>query len=287
MITSLCLLFFLFLAAPSVAFSPFKVPSPSVQGPSSSALYGLLEWREVRATSEVTPLLLLPYSESDILLPGQACQIVLKEGRHFDMVEDALEDHQSIIGQAMMGQDKLASTLSLCHITDTDVHSEYRGKITMTVSLESVGRASLEELLTLKPVPLGYCSELLEDWSNQELDELKSLQSQIETILLELDDLSPNDKTGAFRTRYEGAMQSLRRQNNADLNVERASFEASSWAVFAALSAIDNSFEPRRALESPTAEDRLRYGLQQAQEIRGTKRRQADQYSLLDDGVFE
>ena len=202
------------------------------------------------------------------------------------MVEEALEDHHSMIGQAVMGEDSLASTLSLCHITETNVNSGYRGKITMTISLESVGRATLEELLALKPVPQGYCSELKEDWSNQELEELLRLQRQVESILFELDALSPNDDTSAFRTRYEGATSALRKlQDTGSSDLD--GIEASSWAVFAALAVMENSFEPRKALESPTAMDRLIYGLDRASEIQATKRRQADQYSLLDEGVFE
>lgn len=251
----------------------------------SSRLYGLLEWREVQS-SKVSPLLLLPYHESNILLPGQASQVVLKEGRHFDMVEDALEGYQSMIGQAVMGEDKLASIVSLCHITDTDVNSGYRGKITMTISLEAVGRATLEELLALKPVPQGFCSELRENWDNQEMDALLSLQNQVESVLLELDALSPNQSTNVFQKRYQGALQALGRLKNAE-TTDQDRIEASSWAVFAALASMEESFEPRTALESATVLDRLVYGLERASELRDTKQRQADRYSLLDGGAFE
>lgn len=267
----------------SLAFAPVL---PSRQ--SSTALFGFLEWRTEQATheGEVSPLLLLPYSESDILLPGQRSKVVLKEGRHFDMVEEAIEEYQSIIGQAMMGDDQLASTLSLCQIVDTDVDSGYRGKITMTLSLESVGRATLEELLRLKPVPLGYCSELTEDWTNQETDELQRLQHEIESVVEELDRLSPNDETSAFQTRYNGALRALGKVDQKE-KAQRNGIGACSWAVFASLSVLENSFEPRVALESPSVMDRLRYGLDRANEVRATKQRQADQYSLLDDGSFQ
>lgn len=270
----------------SLAFAPASMHSRS-----STALFGLLEWRTEQATheGEVSPLLLLPYSESDILLPGQASKVVLKEGRHFDMVEEAIEDYQSIIGQAMMGDDQMGSTLSLCHIVDTDVDSGYRGKITMTLFLESVGRATLDELLRLKPVPLGYCCELKEDWTNQETDELLRLQHEIESVVEDLDRLSPNDETSAFQTRYNGALQALGNVDQEEKSQPKVGegIESCSWAVFAALSVLDNSFERRVALESATVMDRLRYGLDRANEVRATKQRQADQYSLLDDGSFQ
>lgn len=283
MIASILLL--AMVAQVTVAFAPSETRQWPIQS-STTSLFGLLEWREVQETREMSRLLLLPYRESDILLPGQASQVVLKEGRHFDMVDEALEEHQSIIGQAVMGEDKLSSTLSLCHITDADVNSGYRGKITMTISLESVGKATLEELLAMKPVPQGYCSEVNEDWTNQELDKLLRLQKDVESTIFQLDALSPNDKTPAFHNRYEGALLALRKSQTTS-SVDRDGIEASSWAVFAALSAMEGSFDPRQALESATAMDRLIYGLGRANEIRATKQRQADQYSLLDEGVFE
>ena len=85
---------------------------------SQTRLLGLSEWRQGRAAvgpggaSQQTPLLLLPFPPSDLLPVGQSTTIVLKEGRYYDLFQDCIDDHESVLGMAILGDSHLDAAFS-------------------------------------------------------------------------------------------------------------------------------------------------------------------------------
>ena len=135
---------------------------------SNTRLFGLSEWRQKlaadnSATPQPQPLLLLPFATSDILPIGQSTTIVLKEGRYYDLFQDCIDEYESIMGMAIMGDDGLCDTLMLCNISDFDVDAGYRGKVTVSVTLRAVGRAALVELVQMKPIMMGMCLQVVDE----------------------------------------------------------------------------------------------------------------------------
>jgi hypothetical protein len=72
---------------------------------------------------------------------GQSVSIALNHGRYFDLVQDAVDDHASVLGMALMGEDGLLPTVVLCQMEDDDYHVDagVRGRITVSVTLTGVG----------------------------------------------------------------------------------------------------------------------------------------------------
>ena len=136
----------------------------------NTRLFGLSEWRQRFAVGDPhnaplqpQPLLLLPFATSDVIPIGQSTTIVLKEGRYYDLFQDCIDDYESIMGMAIMGDDGLCDTLVLCNISDFDVDAGYRGKVTVSVTLRAVGRAALVELVQMKPIMMGMCLEMMDE----------------------------------------------------------------------------------------------------------------------------
>lgn len=157
-----------FLQQPSSPEAQRIRPSPEEES-SSSALRGIAEWRSHNQSNnnpskDHNPtIFLLPFSVDQISLPGQSETLVFKQGRFIDLLEQATtEHHNSVIGAAVMGDDKLDGVLSLCEISSYELDAGFRGKVTATVSLRCVGRAQLDELLQVQPVMLGQCHELVD-----------------------------------------------------------------------------------------------------------------------------
>ena len=222
----------------------FVVPSSSSKSrhhyqrssTSQTRLLGLSEWRQGRiGPASQAPLLLLPFAATDLLPIGQSTTIVLKEGRYYDLFQDCIDDHDSVMGMAIMGDDGLWETVALCEISDFDVDAGYRGKVTVSVTLRAVGRARLVELVQMKPVMMGLCLEMVDDgvgnddeWAIAAEELLGTIDSTVQSIGLE-------SRYGdalelAQRTLVEGSvamMEDLRDDQAMLLRVT-----AASWAVF-------------------------------------------------------
>ncbi|CAB9498822.1 ATP-dependent protease La (LON) domain [Seminavis robusta] len=147
------------------------------------ALRGIAEWRRSMdggddagsssstgnsnshdSTSATRTVLLLPFAvEEALLIPGQSQTLVLKEGRFFDLLEEAMDEHASVIGTLLMGGESHLGVLPLCEITSYQMEAGYRGKVTAQVTLQCVARAQLVELNQLRPVMRGICTELQDD----------------------------------------------------------------------------------------------------------------------------
>ena len=222
----------------------------------NTRLFGLSEWRQKfaaddSATPQPQPLLLLPFATSDILPIGQSTTIVLKEGRYYDLFQDCIDEYESIMGMAIMGDDGLCDTLMLCNISDFDVDAGYRGKVTVSVTLRAVGRAALVELVQMKPIMMGMCLQVV--------DELQSAIAGVGvggsthtdddewTVLAQelLGDIESTLQTLGLEPRYKDALDLAQRALDEDGTImdngmietdypARLQLAAASWAVFGA-----------------------------------------------------
>ena len=228
----------------------FVVPSSSMRhryhqrSASQTRLLGLSEWREGRAdgpgegASQQAPLLLLPFAPPELLPVGQSTTIVLKEGRYYDLFQDCIDDHESVLGMAILGDDGLWDTVALCAISDFDVDAGYRGKVTVSVTLRAVGRARLVELVQMKPVMMGLCLELVDDedgtcsdgeWAIAAEELLGTIDSTVQSLGLESRYRDALEL--AQRTLVEGSVarkEDYLRDDQAML----LRVTAASWAVF-------------------------------------------------------
>lgn len=232
----------------------------------ASRLFGMSEWREKVAstnTQEVgTPILLLPFSAKEALVPGQSTSIILKEGRFYDLFQDCIDDYESIVGMVLMGDDGLLREMPLCEIHDFDVQAGFRGKVTVSVTLLAVARAQIVEVTAMKPIMTGVCTELSDKdvcnvaLANEFVDDIESIIKDMNRIV---GGVSP-------KQRYEDALELAFTSGDREttdgsfIADERTISEltAASWAVFTLLS--DKSFL-YKAIATTSVTDRLKIGL--------------------------
>jgi len=121
---------------------------------------------------------MLPFRATEALVPGQSVSIVLKEGRFYDLFQDCMDCHSSVLGMALMGEDSILDTLVLCEIADFSVDAGFRGKVTVAVTLRAVGRATVREITQMKPIMMGVCRELrdssVDDDATSFVDDIRS-----------------------------------------------------------------------------------------------------------------
>lgn len=209
------------------------------------------------------PILMLPFPSDDILLQGQSTTIILKEGRFYDLFQDCIDDHQSIVGMAIMADDGLVMDgMPLCEIVNFDVEAGYRGKVTVCVTLRAVGRATIVELTQMRPIMMGTCVELMDDAvsDGDALAVAKDLVCDIQSTI--------GDMNSSFQRRFESAFD-LALEHDAIIRGYVSSREtgvysikditAASWAVFGCC--IPSNMLLEEALVSTSVTNRLRLGL--------------------------
>jgi hypothetical protein len=200
-----------------------------------SPLYGFAEWQD--DPSSPTDLHLLAFPASEALIPGQSTTIVLKEGRFYDLMDDAIENHHSVIGMVLVGEDGIIfDGMPLCEIVSMEVKSGFRGKITIDMELESVGRAKLLELNQMKPTMMGSCIELVDNYNTHKVSDLEKSQD----MLMKLEKMIKDLNGGSFNSGYESACQrafnvTTREHGLGEGNSQLCELAAASWAILACL----------------------------------------------------
>lgn len=265
---------FLMTCRMSGAFAP-QLRTLGSRSDSIVPLFGISEWRATSLETNRT-LLLLPFKLEETLVPGQSHTVVLKEGRYFDMLDEATEDHASVIGTIIMGDDALMPIISLCEISSYSLEAGYRGKVTAIVTLKCAGRAKLLELKQVKPVMKGRCEEVLDDAdsSMKNLDYANELVSDIEQLL------AKTKKTHMYQHNFWLALSALGykptslllSRDPSKLNAQKE-IEAASWA---AVSVLDDKCKVYTALKTTDLIERLQIGLRASM---------ADFYSIANNGT--
>lgn len=272
----------------SHGFSRQPAPSPRVQRAlPTTRLFGLAEWREqlssasddcssAQPTKEhhhhhlpVQPvegtILLLPFRVEEALVPGQSITITLKHGRFFDLFEDALDEHCGMLGMILQDDDGVTPTMVLCEIQDFRVDAGFRGKITIHVTLQAVGRASLLELTAWKPIMTGLCRELIDDdttvtsttMEDSDNVRIKDLLDNIQSTLEVL------GKQPHFQQAYGQALnmsETHPKEAETDSALVR-DWTATSWAALAVTDSKCKAALLQQALGSTSVVERLQVGL--------------------------
>ena len=148
--------------------------------PGPPPLRGLAEWRDAvperaagnsgtngsgsgsgsRGSGRGRPIPMLPFPSEDVLVRGQSTTIVLREGRHHDLLDECVSGHGSLVGMALLDDDGLLEVMPLCEIGDVDVRAGYGLGVALHVTLRAVGRATIEEVTRMRPTMGGICCEL-------------------------------------------------------------------------------------------------------------------------------
>jgi len=259
----------------------FILQPPRQYSNRDSVLHGLLEWRDQQlihsesSLEDTKPLLLLPFHANEALVQGQYKEIVLKHGRFFDLFQDSIDDHESIIGMVLMGEDGMLNEMPLCEIHDFEVHAGFKGKITVDVTLRAVGRARINELTQMKPVMMGMCSELADDEEIVSHEAMVFANEIVDSIEHIVRDLSQGENYRHLQIAYEDGYHRALQVHHLSLGTAKTTetkfsgrydklkrpaddLVAASWAVFAAVS--DKS-SVVKALQLTNLIDRLQFGL--------------------------
>jgi len=194
--------------------------------------------------SSPTETLFLPFPPQDFLLPGQSRQLLLKEGRFFDMIEEVTEERNSFLGMSAMGPDGLLSYAMLCKIDQYELEAGYRGKVTATITLQAQEPLRVVEWTALRPLMRGVCCSVKEEsWTEKEAEEARDLVTFLEINL-----------SSRQRVMYDEAL-AMAKGVIESTEDGASSLQASSWAIFAALG------QPARAMECQGRLDRLQTGV--------------------------
>ena len=226
-----------------------------------SRRFGLSEWRILQKDTEL-PLLLLPFAANRALLPGQSTEIVLKDGRFFDLFQDAIDLHESVLGMALVGEDGFLDNAVLCEIRDFHVKSGFRGRISIQVVLQGVGRCHVKEFTQMKPVLMAHCvdfydrcetdGEAFVKGDNENVDAVSSTVADIESIVANL------GREHDYQLAYENAFQQLQLLDDDLKSTSRRELAAKSWAVFTIATTKNSVYE---AISCRNVIKRLQLGL--------------------------
>jgi len=232
------------LVSPSFGFLQSSRRARTISFP---LLYGLPEWRQQATIGDNRPILLLPFRANEAILRGQSTEIVLKDGRFFDLFQDTIDEHESILGMALMGDDRILDEIVLCQIHDFKVDAGFRGRITINVTLKAVGRATMVELTQMKPIMTGVCREVIDEPpAADKMSSSRSLVSDIELIVQEL----------KLQPQYSEACKVAMDESIVDDKIRELT--AASWA---ALVVSDNKAALNRAIACTSVTKRLQLGL--------------------------
>ena len=203
--------------------------------------------------TDTLPLLLLPFTPTDIILPGQSTTLQFKHGKYMDIIDESLESYESVVGLSILDEDGLLPYVIVCEVLEEtlEVNMGYRGFSSMQVGVRAVGRArrimgdGLLKTLSSDDVsfhgrtagcPL-HLGEFVE-WHDSEMtdDEFEAASkclATIEDILMlsssqkydgknknspELDDRMQRQK-GLFSTAYEASLEQSASNNNSSLPI--------------------------------------------------------------------
>lgn len=156
-------------------------------------LYGISEWRTKFSSSSSSsssnnssqtinsnhdnsiptntlPLLLLPFTPSQILIPGQSTTLKFRHGKYMDMIDESLTSYESVVGMSILDEDGLLPYVVVCEVLEEEleVNAGYRGFSSMEVGVKAVGRARRVDVVDVeKPKKQGSSSSADQDSSFQ------------------------------------------------------------------------------------------------------------------------
>mmetsp|Transcript_28036 Transcript_28036/g.59806 ORF Transcript_28036/g.59806 Transcript_28036/m.59806 type:complete len:390 (+) Transcript_28036:349-1518(+) len=95
------------------------------------------------AKTSSLPLLLLPFTPTQILLPGQSTTLKFRHGKYIDMIDESLTSYESVVGMSILDEDGLLPYVVICEVLgdEMEMNMGSRGFSSMEVGVRAVGRA--------------------------------------------------------------------------------------------------------------------------------------------------
>ncbi len=264
----LLLLFFTILVSPLSAFLGISLSS-----------------RKICCHATPNSILFLPLAPKEALFPGQTSgNLILKEGRWFDLLDEAVEDHENLIGTPLMGPDGLLPILPICEIEHYELSAGYRGKVTATIQLKGVGRAKLMKMEQMKPCLKGQVEAFLDDETTSRADMDSNILQELEALVQDC------GRIDDFTTAYHAALGISKEMDTQRMSLSTQHFlchvsnltniHAASWAAMS-LIVPPSQDEPKATRETGM----LRY--QALSTINAVERLTLAMASLLEETSFQ
>lgn len=263
-------------------------------GVAAGRLYGVPEWRAkfspppvasknvTRPDGPALPLLLLPFSPDQILLPGERTTLTFRHGKYMDIIDECITSYEGVVGLSILSDDGLLPTAVVCEVIEDelDINMGYRGFSSMEVGVRAVGRARRCDFVGANEmvgkdvgipdglflgrtaqadIHSGTFSECSDDvLDNVGMEEARGYVHNIKS-LLEL----PSSRGILYENAYKMTLDdlTLALPIESHVNVKCAEFAAASWAALASVSGEKSSHVITHALSTKDTVERLRMGL--------------------------
>ena len=158
---------FVIFAPPSRASS---CSARSHRPSSSSALFGIVEWRDTffdfpgtgddrRLGTEAggpPKVNLLPFPYQQVLLQGETKQLRLYEERFVKLFESSMEQHSGVVAMGLLADAGIVQTVPLCEV---EAYNRVEG-FGIFVTIRVVGRAQVLEITQQEPFIQAVVTEL-------------------------------------------------------------------------------------------------------------------------------
>jgi len=216
--------------------------------PRYEGLFGVNEWRMRHGSDPTAPLVLLPFEPSQIILPGQVTTLEFRHGRFMDLIDDAIENRDSVIGLTILSDDGLLSVCILAEVLEDelDMKMGYRGFSSMSVGIRAIGRAhrvkevpGSDGMLWAKTAQEAIHLGQFVEYEDRDLtdDQMRKGREILDEVSLSI---PHND---VYNSTYHRAYDFLK--NNAQMkssvvDEEKLALQASSWTIFSSILDIDS-----------------------------------------------
>ena len=102
------------------------------------------EWRKRHGSEVTAPLVLLPFEPLQVMLPEQVTTLEFKHGKFMDIIYDATETRDPVIGLSILSDDGLLPVCILAEVIEDelDMRMGYRGFSCMSIGIRAVGPAN-------------------------------------------------------------------------------------------------------------------------------------------------
>lgn len=203
----------------------------------------------MRHGSEMTaPLVLLPFEPSQIILPGQVTTLAFRQGRYMDLIYDATENRDSVIGLTILSDDGLLPVCILAEVLEDelDMKMGYRGFSSMSVGIKAIGRAyqvkevsGSDGLLRAKTAQEAIHLGQFVEYEDGDLtdDQMRKGREILDEVSLSIPHSDVYNST--YRRVYNFLKDNAQMKSSA-VDDELLSLQANSWTVISAIMDIDS-----------------------------------------------
>ena len=213
----------------------------------SWGLFGVDEWRTRHGGEVAAPLVLLPFEPSQVILPGQVTTLEFKHGKFMDLIYDAIETRDSVIGLSILSDDGLLPVCVLAEVIEDelDMRMCYRGFSSMSVGIRAVGRAyqvkevpgsdNLRARTAQEAIHIGQFVEYEDrDLTDEQMREGREILDEVS--------LSIPHNSDSYNATYHRSYHILKgsTRTKASVDDEQLALQAWSWTAISSMMDIDS-----------------------------------------------